>query len=150
MAAHKGPASSRSRCTRSGSSVAAIPVYHLPRQYLAPSVQLTIQLNIGASILLHEKLLPQKTQTLLQTRHSTTCASGSKCRNIMYTGNFQMIEDTETRYITLLVCSYKFLFLFQKNKIRSTQKCQMTMYVKYNTYMYLLYSVHILGHLMYL
>jgi hypothetical protein len=30
MAAHKGPASSRPRCTRSGSSVAAIPVYYLP------------------------------------------------------------------------------------------------------------------------
>jgi hypothetical protein len=28
MAAHKGPASSRPRCTRSGSSVATIPVYH--------------------------------------------------------------------------------------------------------------------------
>jgi hypothetical protein len=27
MAAHKGPASLRPRCTRSGSSVAAIPVY---------------------------------------------------------------------------------------------------------------------------
>jgi hypothetical protein len=27
MAAHKGPASSRPRCTQSGSSVAAIPVY---------------------------------------------------------------------------------------------------------------------------
>jgi hypothetical protein len=30
MAAHKGPASSRPRCTRGGSPVAAIPVYHLP------------------------------------------------------------------------------------------------------------------------
>jgi hypothetical protein len=28
MAAHKGPATLRPRCTRSGSSVAAIPVYH--------------------------------------------------------------------------------------------------------------------------
>jgi hypothetical protein len=28
MAAHKGPASLRPRCTRGGSSVAAIPVYH--------------------------------------------------------------------------------------------------------------------------
>jgi hypothetical protein len=27
MAAHKGPASSRPRCTRSGSSVAAVPIY---------------------------------------------------------------------------------------------------------------------------
>jgi hypothetical protein len=29
MAAHKGPAGLRPRCTRGGSSVAAIPVYHL-------------------------------------------------------------------------------------------------------------------------
>jgi hypothetical protein len=29
MAAHKGPASLRPRCTRSGSSVAAIPVYQV-------------------------------------------------------------------------------------------------------------------------
>jgi hypothetical protein len=29
MAAHKGPASSRPRCTQSGSSVAATPNYHL-------------------------------------------------------------------------------------------------------------------------
>jgi hypothetical protein len=32
MAAHKGPASSRPRYTRSGSSVAAIPVYHAHHQ----------------------------------------------------------------------------------------------------------------------
>jgi hypothetical protein len=30
MAAHKGPGSLRPRCTRSGSSVAAAPIYHLP------------------------------------------------------------------------------------------------------------------------
>jgi hypothetical protein len=30
MTAHKGPVSSWPRCTRSGSSVAAIPIYHLP------------------------------------------------------------------------------------------------------------------------
>jgi hypothetical protein len=30
MAAHKGPDSSRPRCTRGGSPVAAIPIYHLP------------------------------------------------------------------------------------------------------------------------
>jgi hypothetical protein len=33
MAAHKGPASLRPRCTRSGSSVAAIPVYQSTPQY---------------------------------------------------------------------------------------------------------------------
>jgi hypothetical protein len=31
MAAHKGPASSRPRCTRGGSSVAVMPIYHLER-----------------------------------------------------------------------------------------------------------------------
>jgi hypothetical protein len=37
MAAHKGPASLRPRCTRSGSSVAAIPVYQAGRT-LSPGV----------------------------------------------------------------------------------------------------------------
>jgi hypothetical protein len=39
MAAHKGPASLRPRCTRSGSSVAAIPIYHPSLQgLLVPAV----------------------------------------------------------------------------------------------------------------
>jgi hypothetical protein len=44
MAAHKGPASSRSRCTRSGSSVAAVPVYLLP---LYSKWQKTVQYRNG-------------------------------------------------------------------------------------------------------
>jgi hypothetical protein len=36
MAAHKGHASSRSRCTRGGSSVAAIPVYQSPSLPIYP------------------------------------------------------------------------------------------------------------------
>jgi hypothetical protein len=38
MAAHKGPASSRPRCTRSGSSVAAIPVYQSLPECVAVAV----------------------------------------------------------------------------------------------------------------
>jgi hypothetical protein len=78
-------------------------------QYLSPSIQVTIQLNIGASILLREELLPPQTQTLLEIHYSTTCAF--KSRNKTHTENSQMIEDTETRYI-------KLLSLFHKDKIK--------------------------------
>jgi hypothetical protein len=76
-------------------------------QYLSTSVQVTIQLSIGSSILLHESLFLPQTHTLLETHHSTTCACGSKSLNIAHTENSQMIEDTETRYIKVLVCLYE-------------------------------------------
>jgi hypothetical protein len=43
MAAHKGPASLRPRCTRSGSSVAAIPGYLLALS--CPSVRLSVSIK---------------------------------------------------------------------------------------------------------
>jgi hypothetical protein len=46
MAAHKGPASFRPRCTRSGSSVAAIPVYLPSAIFLTP-----FKLDVTSSVI---------------------------------------------------------------------------------------------------
>jgi hypothetical protein len=73
---------------------------------------------------------------------------GSKSMNITHTENSQMVEDTGTRYIKLLLCSYEIFSPFKKS-IKAIQSCQPTMFVKCNIYMYFLYSVHIQGHLTY-
>jgi hypothetical protein len=47
MAVHKGPTSLRPRCTRSGSSVAAIPVYHARSKYAWHMLTLGFSSNIS-------------------------------------------------------------------------------------------------------
>jgi hypothetical protein len=62
MAAHKGPASSRPRCTQGGSSVAAIPVYHFTLH-----IRLKLCKDKGKAVPLHVMKVDGRVKVQLHT-----------------------------------------------------------------------------------
>lgn len=101
---------------------------------LPPSVQVTIQLNVGAAILSPEGHLHPQTQ--LYCKYITPQyihVVWIHKTNMTHTQNSQMMENTETKYIRLLGSSQegKKLLSFCKKyyQIRSIQTWQLTIYV---------------------